>query len=88
MDESEHAVFEVHIDDNAHMTDLPDVVPGAEEDQVSLAQIAETFHRSAHPELRVGVMGQIHPELLEHRERESGAVIAVGSASSEPIRNS
>lgn len=88
VDETEHAVFQVHIDDDAHVADLPDVVPGAEEDQVPFAQIAETFYRSAHPELCVGVVGQIHPELLEHSERESGAVIAVGSASSEPIRNS
>ena len=87
MDESEHPVFQVHIDDNAYMADLADVAPGAEEDQVALAQVAETFHRTAHLELGVGVMRQVHPELLEHRERKAGAVIPVRPAGAEPIGN-
>ena len=32
MDESEHAVLQVHIDNNSHVTDLADVVPGTKED--------------------------------------------------------
>ena len=88
MDETEHAVFQVHIDNNSHMADFADVVPGTEEDQVSLAQITETLHRPAHPELRVGVMGQIHSELLENRERESGTVVPIRPAGTEPIEDS
>ena len=87
MDESEHPVFQVHIDDNAHVADLADVAPGTEEDQVPLAQVAETLHRPAHLELGIGIMRKVHPELLEHRERETGTVIPVRTAGTEPIGN-
>ena len=87
MDESEHTVLQVHIDDDTHVADFPDVVPGAEEDQVPLAQVAETLHGPAHLELGVGVVREVHPELLEDGERESRAIVPVGTAGAEPVGN-
>ena len=47
VDEAEHAAFQVHVHDDAYVADFTDVVPGAEEDEVALAQVGEAFDRDA-----------------------------------------
>ena len=85
VDEAEHAAFQVHVHDDAHVPDFADVVPGAEEDEVALAQVGEAFDRDAVPELHHGVVGQVVSEFPEDVAGEARAVEAVGTRGTEPV---
>ena len=66
VDEAEHAMVQVHVHDDAHVADAADAAPGAEEDEVALAEVGEAFHRPAVLGLQHGVVRQFVAEFPVH----------------------